>query len=81
MSRPSTITVSSKGQVTLPVEWRRTHGLAQGGPCDVLEVADGRGSLLITPRAARRGAAGLLEHILEQDAAFPPVERHALPFK
>ena len=81
MSEPTTITVTSKGQVTLPVGWRKSHGLADGGPCDAREVQDGQGSLLITPRPPRRGAKGLLAHLLAQEAAFAPVERHTLPVK
>jgi bifunctional DNA-binding transcriptional regulator/antitoxin component of YhaV-PrlF toxin-antitoxin module len=73
-----TITVSSKGQVTLPVDWRKSNGLILGGECDALPVGDG---LLIKPRPQRRGATGLLEHLMEQDVAFAPVKRHNLPFK
>ncbi len=77
-----TITITEKGQATFPATWRRQVGLLRGGPCDVRILNDGRQSLLITPRAQkRRGAAGLLEHLKKQTAAFPPVERHVMPFK
>ena len=77
-----TITITSKGQTTFPASWRRQVGLLQGGPCDVRLINDGRQSLLITPRPQkRRGATGLLAHLKKQAAAFPPVERHVMPFK
>jgi bifunctional DNA-binding transcriptional regulator/antitoxin component of YhaV-PrlF toxin-antitoxin module len=79
-----TITVTEKGQATFPAKWRREVGLLRGGPCDVRILNDGRKSLLITPRAQkRRGTTGprLLAHLKKQTAAFPPIERHALPFK
>jgi bifunctional DNA-binding transcriptional regulator/antitoxin component of YhaV-PrlF toxin-antitoxin module len=78
MSDTMTVTVSSKGQVTLPVDWRKSNGLERGGECDAVPVGDG---LLIKPRPKRRGAAGLLEHLMEQTVAFAPVQRHHLPFK
>ena len=67
-----------KGQMTVPVDWRKAHGLMSGGECDAVLVGDG---LLLKPRPQRRGAAGLLEYLMEQDCSFPPVERHNLPFK
>lgn len=73
-----TVTVSTKGQVTLPVDWRKENGLDYGGECDALRVADG---LLLKPRPPRMGMAGLLEFLLEQEVALPPVERHILPAK
>lgn len=73
-----TITVTSKGQVTLPVDWRKSNGLDLGGECDAVLVADG---LLIKPRPQRQGAVGLCDFLMEQEAALPPVERHTLPFK
>ncbi len=81
MSDTMTVSVSWKGQAVLPLEWRRAHGLADGGPCDAREVPDGKGSLLITPRPNRKGAKGLLKFILKQEAALKPVLRHTLPSK
>ena len=78
MNDTMTITVSSKGQVTLPVGWRKSHGLDFGCECDAVAIGD---SLLIKPRPRRRGAAGLLEHLLSQEVVFPLVQRHTLPFK
>jgi hypothetical protein len=77
-----TITITEKGQAQFPANWRKAAGLLHGGPCDVRVLNDGRQSLLITPRAQkRRGAAGLLAHLKNQNVAFPPVERHTMPFK
>ena len=73
-----TIIVSSKGQVTLPVDWRKSHGLDMGGECDAVAVGDG---LLIKPRPQRQGAVGLCDFLMKQEAALPRVERHTLPFK
>ena len=82
MRQLDTITITAKGQATFPAHWRRQAGLLRGGPCDVRILNDGRQSLLITPRTQkRRGAAGLLAHLKKQTAAFPPVERHNMPFK
>jgi AbrB family looped-hinge helix DNA binding protein len=78
MSTTMTVTVSSKGQVTLPVDWRKAHGLDLGGECDALEVGDG---ILIKPRPKRRGADGLYKFLMDQEAALPKVERHYLPSK
>ena len=81
MSETMTVSVSWKGQAVLPLEWRKAHGLEDGGPCDAREIADGKGSLLITPRPKRHGAKGLLKFLKEQEVALPPVERHILPSK
>jgi len=84
MRELDTITITEKGQATFPASWRRQVGLLRGGPCDVRVLNDGRQSLLITPRTQRRrGATGLqlLAHLKKQKAAFPPVERHFMPFK
>lgn len=77
-----TLTITEKGQAQFPASWRKKAGLMHGGPCDVRLLDDGRQSLLITPRPQkRRGAAGLLAHLESQTVAFPPVERHTMPFK
>jgi bifunctional DNA-binding transcriptional regulator/antitoxin component of YhaV-PrlF toxin-antitoxin module len=81
MSETMTVTVSWKGQAVLPLDWRKSHGLTEGGPCDAREVNDGKGSLLITPRPQRKGAKGLLAHLMSQEVAFPSVTRHTLPSK
>jgi bifunctional DNA-binding transcriptional regulator/antitoxin component of YhaV-PrlF toxin-antitoxin module len=77
-----TITITAKGQAQFPASWRKLAGLAQGGPCDVRYLNDGRQSLVITPQVRnRRGATGLLAHLRRQEVPFPKVERHHLPFK
>jgi bifunctional DNA-binding transcriptional regulator/antitoxin component of YhaV-PrlF toxin-antitoxin module len=82
MNTLTTVSVSRKGQAVLPLPWRKASGLESGGPCDARELNDGKGSLLLTPRRqARRGTKGLLAHLRQQSAAFPPVERHTLPPK
>jgi bifunctional DNA-binding transcriptional regulator/antitoxin component of YhaV-PrlF toxin-antitoxin module len=78
MTEVMTVTVSSKGQVVLPIAWRQANGLDAGGECDAVALGDG---LLIKPRPKRRGASGLLEFIMEWEVSIPPVERHTLPFK
>ena len=56
MRELGTITVTAKGQAQFPASWRKLAGLAQGGPCDVRPLNDGRQSLIITP-APRNGVA------------------------
>ncbi len=81
MSDIMTVHVTERGQAVMPLDWRKAHGLAAGGPCDAREVNDGKGSLLITPRPKRKGAKGLLSFLEKQTVAFPPVKRHTLPSK
>ena len=82
MGELGTITVTAKGQAQFPASWRKLAGLAQGGPCDVRPLNDGRQSLIITPRAQKRcGASGLLAHLKRQELPFPKIERHHLSFK
>ena len=57
-------------------------GLAKGGVVEVRPVKDGRHSLLLTPKPARkRGASGLLYAFAACPFPLPPAERHALPGK
>lgn len=82
MKALGTLTITEKGQAQFPASWRKQAGLMDGGPCDVRVLADGRLSLLITPRPQkRRGAVGLLAHLEDQTVAFPKVSRHTMPFK
>ncbi len=81
MSDTLTVSVSWKGQAVLPLEWRKAHGLAEGGPCDARVVNDGKGSLLITPRPQRKGASGLLDFLKQQTVSFGPVQRTPMPSK
>ena len=41
MHEAETIMVTSQGQVTLPDDWRKSHGLADGGECDALVLDTG----------------------------------------
>ena len=55
------MTVSKVGQSTLPKWWRDTSGLADGGVVEVRPMRDGKNSIVLTPKTAkRRGAVGLL---------------------
>lgn len=75
-----TLTITDKGHAQLPADWLKQVGLLHGGPCDVNILADGRLSLLITPRPQkRRGAGGLLAHLEDQTIAFTEVNRYAMP--
>lgn len=77
-----TMTVSSVGQSTLPKWWREVSGLSKGGLVEVHPLRDGKHSLVLTPKPARRhGAVGLLKLLSRCPAPMPVPERHTLPFK
>ena len=77
-----TMTVSKVGQSTLPKWWRAASGLAEGGVVEVRPMRDGKNSILLTPRPAkRRGAVGLLKQFARCPKALRVPQRHALPFK
>ena len=77
-----TMTVSKVGQSTLPKWWREASGLSKGGVVEVRPVRDGKNSIVLTAKPAkRRGAVGLLRLFAKCPAATPPPERHHLPFK
>ena len=77
-----TITISKVGQSTLPKWWRDASGLSRGGVVEVRTVRDGKNSIVLTPKSAkRRGAVGLLKLFSNCPAPMPPPERHHLPFK
>jgi len=79
-----TLTVSKVGQSVLPKWWRNASGLEKGGIVEVRPVRDGRNSILLTPKPAkRRGASGkrLLQKMLKCPHPFGPPPRHSLPFK
>jgi AbrB family looped-hinge helix DNA binding protein len=60
MKELRTIVVTKVGQSTLPKWWRESSGLHEGGVVEVRPVKDGKNSILLTPRPARRrGAVGL----------------------
>jgi bifunctional DNA-binding transcriptional regulator/antitoxin component of YhaV-PrlF toxin-antitoxin module len=77
-----TMTVSKVGQNTLPRWWREASGLFKGGLVEVRPMRDGKNSIVLTPKPAkRRGAIGLLKLFSNCPAPIPPPERHHLPFK
>ena len=76
------MTVSKVGQSTLPKWWRDVSGLSEGGVVEVRPMRDGKNSIVLTPKPAkRRGALGLLKLFAGCPAPMPPPERHPLPFK
>ncbi len=77
-----TMTVSKVGQSTLPKWWRDASGLSEGGVVEVRPMRDGKNSILLTPRPAKRqGATGLFRLFSNCPAPMPPPTRHPLPFK
>jgi AbrB family looped-hinge helix DNA binding protein len=77
-----TMTVSKVGQGTLPKWWRDASGLNGGGVVEVRSLRDGKNSIVLTPKPAkRRGAAGLLRLFSSCPSPIPPPERHTLPSK
>jgi AbrB family looped-hinge helix DNA binding protein len=77
-----TMTVSRVGQSTLPKWWRDTSGLSGGGVVEVRPLRDGKNSIVLTPKPAkRRGAVGLLKLFSNCPVSIPAPERHPLPFK
>jgi bifunctional DNA-binding transcriptional regulator/antitoxin component of YhaV-PrlF toxin-antitoxin module len=82
MKEMDTMTVSNVGQSTLPKWWRDASGLSQGGVVEVRPMRDGKNSIVLTPKPAkRRGAVGLLKLFSSCPLPIPPPERHVLPFK
>lgn len=77
------MTVTKVGQGTLPKWWRDASGLTNGGIVEVRAVRDGRNSIMLTPKAERRGLNG--KELLKQFARCPhPIvapQRTELPFK
>ena len=45
--KATTLTVSSKGQTLMPLDWRRRNALTKGGSCNAFYLEDG--ALLIVP--------------------------------
>jgi bifunctional DNA-binding transcriptional regulator/antitoxin component of YhaV-PrlF toxin-antitoxin module len=82
MKELDTMTVSKVGQGTLPKWWRDASGLAHGGVVEVQPLRDGKNSIILTPKPARRrGATGLLKQFARCPKALPRPARHKLPFK
>ncbi len=65
----STITMTSKGQITLPAATRAKLKLVKGAQMDVEETADGK--ILLTPKLQKTGDIRRLRGILKYDG--PPV--------
>ena len=77
-----TMTVSKVGQSTLPKWWREASGLSKGGVVEVRPARDGKNSIVLTPKPAkRRGAVGLLKLFATCPYPIPAPKRHDLPFK
>ena len=77
-----TMTVSKVGQSTLPNWWRDASGLSHDGVVEVRPMRDGKNSIVLTPKPAkRRGAVGLLQLFANCPVPIPPPQRHDLPFK
>ena len=76
------MTVSKVGQGTLPKWWRDASGLSEGGVVEVRPLRDGRNSIVLTPKPAkRRGAVGLLKLFSRCPLPISMPKRHVLPFK
>ena len=77
-----TITISRVGQSTLPKWWRDRSGLSEGGLVEVRPMRDGKNSIVLTPKPAKRqGAIGLLKLFSRCPAPLSPPERHTLSFR
>jgi bifunctional DNA-binding transcriptional regulator/antitoxin component of YhaV-PrlF toxin-antitoxin module len=77
-----TMTISKVGQSTLPKWWRDTSGLVNGGVVEVRPLRDGKNSIILTPKPAkRRGAVGLAAQFARCPHPMLAPERHHLPFK
>jgi len=77
-----TLTVSKVGQSTLPKWWRDASGLSEGGMVEVRPLRDGKNSIILTPKVARRkGAIGLDKQFARCPVPIQPPGRHELPFK
>jgi hypothetical protein len=56
--------------------------LSDGGVVEVRPMRDGKNSIVLTPKPAkRRGAVGLLKLFSNCPVPIPPPERHELPFQ
>jgi len=76
------MTVSKTGRITLPKWWRDASGLSRGGMVEGRPMRDGKNSIVLTPKPAkRRGAVGLLKLFSACPAPIPLPKRHGLPFK
>jgi AbrB family looped-hinge helix DNA binding protein len=64
-----TITMTSKGQFTLPVATRTNLRLAKGTQMDVDETSDGK--IILTPKPPKKGGLSKLYGFINYDG--PPV--------
>lgn len=64
-----TITMTSKGQITLPAATRAKLRLVKGTQMDVNETADGK--IVLSPRSAKKGDIRRLRGIVKYNG--PPV--------
>ncbi len=64
-----TITMTSKGQITLPAATRAKLRLVKGAQMDVNETADGK--IVLSPRSAKKGDIRRLRGIVKYNG--PPV--------
>lgn len=80
MKEVDVMAISRVGQSTFPKAWRDAAGLNSGGIVEVRALNDGKQSLLLTPRPARRvGAVGLLKAMRQCPHDVSEVPRHRLP--
>ena len=78
------MTVTKTGKGTLPKWWRKASGLSEGGVVEVRPMRDGRNSIILTPKPAkRRGISGkeLLKQFSRCPYPMPTPDRHQLPLK
>lgn len=76
------MTISKAGQSTLPKWWRNASGLLRGGVVEVRPMRDGKNSLILTPKSAkRRGAVGLIAQFARCPKPIRLPARHRLPSK
>jgi hypothetical protein len=62
--------------------WPDASGLSKGGVVEVRPMRDGKNSILMTPKPAkRRGAVGLLKLFATCPVPIQPPDRRPLPFK
>ena len=59
--KATTLTISSKGQTLMPLDWRKHNALAQGGSCNAFYLEDG--ALLVVP--VKRPGTQRLKKLLE----------------
>ena len=82
MKELGTIVVSKVGQSTLPKWWRDSSGLSQGGIVEVRPAKDGKNSIVLTPKPAKkRGAVGLARRLAKCPYPVDAPSRTVMPTK